>query len=72
MFLLQVCGRRKPPRPSATPPWQGGEFQMKVMIIKEALFYQVTTITPHLAKEGAGGGWVDYMFNMFLQNLTIP
>jgi len=45
---------------------------MKVMIIKEALFYQVTTITPHLAKEGAGGGWVDYMFNMFLQNLTIP
>jgi hypothetical protein len=36
-FRLQVCGMRKPPRPSATPPWQGGEFKMKIMIIKVAI-----------------------------------
>jgi hypothetical protein len=58
MFRFQVCGRRKPPRPSATPPWQEGEFKMKALLIKATLFYQVTTITPLLAKEGQGVVWL--------------
>jgi len=34
---------------------------MKVLIFKQPLFYQVTIITPLLAKEGVGGGWVNYI-----------
>ncbi len=38
---------------------------MKVLIIKKPLFYQVTTITPLLDKEGVGGGLVDYIISTF-------
>jgi hypothetical protein len=44
-----ICSRRKPPRPSASPPWQGGEFKMKGLIIKPAI---------------AGGGLVDMKFSI--------
>ena len=43
---------------------------MKVLIFKQPLFYQVTIITPLLAKEGVGGGLVDYIFSMVLQDLV--
>jgi hypothetical protein len=38
---------------------------MKALIIKQPLYYQVTTITPLLGKEGVGGGLVDYIINSF-------
>ncbi len=66
MFMLQVCGRRKPSRPSATPPWQGGEFKTTVLIIKAA-FILSSNYHNSPPCQGGGGGWVDYIFSMVLQ-----
>jgi hypothetical protein len=54
--MLQVCGSRKPPRPSATPPCQGGEFKMKVLITKATI---ILSSNYHNSPpcQGGGRGW---------------
>jgi hypothetical protein len=56
MFRFQVCGRRKPPRPSATPPWQGGEFNMNALIKVAIVLSSYYHNSPPC--QGGGRGWL--------------
>jgi hypothetical protein len=42
------------------------------LIIKTTTIFQVTTITPLLAKEGVGGGLVDYIITGLSFKVTEP